>query len=594
MAKSTDRKEGCARWTAVHRALPAGLAVLCASFAGVCWSQQVTDEFRINKVRVELPASERFETITFYETDAEGNPRAVLPPSRAAPIDIPPSTGRAVPEPFLEHYGVLLVHAAPGLDRAELEQVVDRYNRTAGVARRHRAFIGRSSYGNPAYGSGNVDQILINEVFVRFKRHTARDRAEAILRSLGAEIKETPQNLDEDSYLVQFPGKPGHVVRGLSNRLDSHEDVEYAQPNFIVIDQRRMPGGLASAGCSLQCPEDVAAVPAGDPYLKKQWHLNNLGLVGSFGADVNAFNAWRVTQGDSSIVVAILDEAIQENHPDLPGTFLTAWSAFEPSPEYECDSVVPGVGNAHGTAVAGLLAAVHKNGKGVRGIAPGVTVLPVRSHCGLASPLSVVKSAINYAVERAQVLSMSWSLSGTALDRVEITNVINQAVQAGKVLVIAADNEGGTFPGVAYPASLAKTMAVIAVSATDTKDALQRKSPSCSWTTNSSADTVAAPGVLLYTTDVTGTGGYCTSGNNSDYVIFDGTSGSTPIVAGIAALMLSMDKELSPAEIRNRLRLTARHPDPASRPGDASGWGLGWGRVDACRALNGEQCMRSP
>jgi subtilisin family serine protease len=321
--------------------------------------------------------------------------------------------------------------------------------------------------------------------------------------------------------------------------------------------------------------------------------LNNLGLVGTRNADVNAFNAWRVSEGDPSVVVAILDDAIETNHEDLRGQFEGAWSAFPASGSNNCSGVVPSANNQeHGTAVAGLVGAIGKNGKGVRGVAPLVKLLAVRMICGAALPDAVVEAALAHAAQHAQVLSMSWSLEVPGADLPEITATIQEIVDMGRVLVIAADNQGGVVQGAFYPASLAASMPVIAVSATDTSDALQEASESCAWTTNNSRDTVSAPGVLLYTTDQSGDKGYCTSGNNSNYVVFDGTSGSTPIVAGIAALMLSRKGDLTPTQVRDKLRQTARHPDRDGRPDDANGWGLGYGRVDACRAIDGTFCIR--
>jgi subtilisin family serine protease len=590
MSKVADCRDGLERRNLDRRASLL-LRTLCLALLWLtAGPQAVADQFFMQKKAVEMAPSTRFETITIYETDSAGNPRALVLPSRAAPLIVPPQIGRLAVEPYLEQYGVVLVRMAPAVNRAELDPIVERYNRS--VAGRLRAFTGREADGNPMYSSGNVDRLVVNEVFVRFRPRTDRAVAEAFLRSRGAEVITAPDNVDTDSYLVRFTGESGQATRELSNRMDAASEVAFAQPSFITIDHRRLPGGAAAAHCSLACPEDVPLSPGGDPYLKKQWHLNNTGTVGTRNADINAFNAWRVSEGNPSVVVAILDDAIQTNHEDLAGQFAGVWSAFPPSASNNCSSVVPGPNNEHGTAVAGLVGAIGKNGKGVRGVAPLVKMLAVRMICGAALPDPVVKDALTHAAQHANVLSMSWSLDGPAGNVPEITAKIQEVVNTGRVLVIAADNQGAIVQGAFYPASLAESMPIIAVSATETSDALQEASTSCAWTTNNSRDTVSAPGVLLYTTDQMGDKGYCSSGNNSNYVVFDGTSGSTPIVAGIVALMLSKKGDLTPTQIRDKLRQTARHPNRESRPDDGNGWGLGYGRVDACRALEGGWCWR--
>jgi subtilisin family serine protease len=157
------------------------------------------------------------------------------------------------------------------------------------------------------------------------------------------------------------------------------------------------------------------AIP-NDTLFGDQWHLRNTGQNGAFsGADVNAANAWDGSQGYGSagIRIGILDDGVQTDHPDLSANIVPGYDFYDqdsnPNPEGAYDN--------HGTAVAGVAAAVINNSLGVAGIAGGCKILPVRimhatDDSGFAdvSSLSDVYRALVYAGDNADVLSCSWGL----------------------------------------------------------------------------------------------------------------------------------------------------------------------------------------
>jgi hypothetical protein len=146
MSKGVDRHDGLARRNLGRRASVV-LRTLCLTLLGLtAGPPAVADQFFMQKKAVEKAPSTRFETITIYETDSAGNPRALVLPSRAPLLVVPPQVGRLAVEPYLEQYGVVLVRMAPAVSRAELDPVVERYNRS--VAGRLRAFSGREADGN--------------------------------------------------------------------------------------------------------------------------------------------------------------------------------------------------------------------------------------------------------------------------------------------------------------------------------------------------------------------------------------------------------------------------------------------------------------
>jgi Subtilase family len=558
---------------------------------------QSEDSFAMGKKTTNFMRSTRFETVTFYEARSIDAALRVVNPSRAVPLAVPENIGRTMFLPSLERFGVMLIELAPTVAPDAILPLVRSYNERGRTTGQQVAFPGSQREGNPIYFAGSVDYVLVNEAIVQFRKGTDPRVIAGLLREVGAEIVREPADIGREPYVVRFPGVSGHGARALSNRLDALEPVVYSQPDFVGIDPQRLPvsGQTSGGACDLICTDPVSTASSGDPFLVNQSHLDNLGTNGKLHADINAKKAWQITQGSPSIIVAILDDLVEIAHPDLqqPGKIHAPWNAL--LADGSASSLVLKQSDVHGTAVAGLAAAVANNGVGVVGIAPNVKIMPVRVFDGATFRHSAMALAIEHAADQAQVLSMSWTLGWES--QVPTAGFLRMqaalqyaSVDKGRVLVFSAGNDNNTPAD--YPASRTAEFPIIAVSATDEWDQLKKKvsQDPCGWGTSIGRDTVAAPGYNLHTTDRTGSAGYCTSGAASDYAKFDGTSAAVPLVAGTAALMLSADPTLTPLQVRTRLQQTAEHPNPGARPDDLSGWGLGWGRIDACRALQGTNC----
>ncbi len=229
--------------------------------------------------------------------------------------------------------------------------------------------------------------------------------------------------------------------------------------------------------------------------------------------------------------------------------------------------------NSHGTHVSGLAAAATNNGIGVAGVAGYPTgtgsIMPLRAldtqGSGYASDII---DAINYAADNgADVINMSLSGSGYSS---AMQTAVNYATSQGVFIAAAAGNSGSTSMG--YPAGYDNVTGVAA-----TTNQNERASFS---TYNSSVD-LAAPGLNIYSTMPT----YATYdsgvwGASLNYDWMSGTSMSTPIVAGVGAMIRSIKPNYTAANVALRLQNTAQHLGPAGR-NDYFGWGL----VDALAAL---------
>ena len=317
-----------------------------------------------------------------------------------------------------------------------------------------------------------------------------------------------------------------------------------------------------------------------DTYDHLQWSLNNNGQsFGTPSADIDAPEAWNLTHGNNTIIIAIIDEGVDLNHPDLKDKLVAGYDATGNG-----TGGAPSGDDAHGTNCAGIAAAITDNSLGIAGVAWEAKIMPIRiaygdGAGGWVTQDSWIADGINWAVNHgADVLSNSW---GGGEASTIITNAIENAKSNGRngkgaVVVFAAGNNNSS---VEYPAYLSNVLAVGALSPCD-----ERKSPtSCDgefwWGSNYGPELdICAPGVLMYSTDIQGSSGY----SDGDYYSkFNGTSSATPVVAGVAALILGLNPNLTATEVENILKTTA--DDLGS-----SGWDqyTGYGRVNAYKALS--------
>jgi hypothetical protein len=268
---------------------------------------------------------------------------------------------------------------------------------------------------------------------------------------------------------------------------------------------------------------------------------------------VNAPEAWARGYRGQGIIVAVVDTGVDYNHADLDANIWTntreiAGNGIDDDRNGYIDDVrgwdfVQGDNDAmdvegHGTHVAGTIAA-ENNGVGNTGVAYGARIMPVRVLNGSGSGTTVdIARGIRYAADNgARVINLSLGGGYSA----DIANAVTYASQRGAVVVMASGNDGAAVPG--YPAQLATTTG-IAVGAVDRFK--QAATFSNAAGTNSAMQYVVAPGVDVYSTQLGG-----------GYKLLSGTSMATPHVAGVVALMLSANPNLTAAQVRSILTSTA-------------------------------------
>jgi len=355
-------------------------------------------------------------------------------------------------------------------------------------------------------------------------------------------------------------------------QLRQRPDIEFAEPNY-----RR-----------------TRTLAPNDQNYPLQWHYPLINLP----------QAWDITTGASSVVVAVVDTGILASHPDLLGKTGQGYDfirdaanaldgdGIDPDPEDPGDAGVAGNSSFHGTHVAGTIAAATGNATGVAGTSWATTLMPLRV-LGLNGGTSYdIMQALLYAAQlpndsggvpaqRADIINLS--LGGYGFSQTE-QNVINQVRNQGVMIVAAAGNDASGSPF--YPASY---NGVISVSAVDIN---RQAAP---YSNFGPLVDLAAPGGNT-ATDINGDGypdGVLSTGGDDltgsiqyVYRFLQGTSMAAPHVAGVLALMKALAPALLPADVDN-LIVNGQLTTDLGAPGRDNIYGHGL--IDAHRAVAAAQ-----
>ncbi|AST06122.1 peptidase S8 [Anoxybacillus flavithermus] len=234
--------------------------------------------------------------------------------------------------------------------------------------------------------------------------------------------------------------------------------------------------------------------------------------------------------GKHSVTVAVIDTGMDTKHPELKGRLLPAYNAMNPAG-------AP-IKDVHGTHVAGIIGANANNGVGAHGVNPNVKILPIDVFGGGwgASDYTIAQGIL-YAIEKgAKVINMS--LGGYFSSPI-LEEAVKKAIDAGITVVAAAGNEATDMYSI--PASYE---GVISVGATDSKNKLAEFS-----NYGPSVDLVA-PGADVYSP-------IYDYAKGSSFAELSGTSMASPVVAGVASLLLSKYPSLKPYQVEWILERTA-------------------------------------
>ena len=388
---------------------------------------------------------------------------------------------------------------------------------------------------------------------------------------------------------MQVVRATGLTADELAARLATDPDVEFAVPS-----QRRRAHAVVPNDPYYPAGQTVVTPAVG------QWYLRP--PDSSMPASIDAVGAWALTTGSASVVVAVLDTGVRYDHPDLAGKlhpgydFVTSTIASNDGDGRDADASDPGDWVAagacgagkpaessswHGTKVAGLVGAATDNAIGMASAGRNTMVLPVRvlGRCGgddgdiLAAMLWAAGLSSDPAPNRHPARVLNLSFGSTGVCSAGYRTVLAQLAAAGVTVVSSAGNDEGL--AVSTPANCPGVIAVAGVRHTGTKVGFSSLGPEVALAAPA-GNCVNVSGSCLYpllTTTNAGTTVPATNGYSSSSDASLGTSFSAPLVAGTAALMLSVNPSLSAAQLRTALQSSAR-PFPNSGAGPS---------VAACR-----------
>jgi len=380
-----------------------------------------------------------------------------------------------------------------------------------------------------------------DSIIVKYKKNASPEMRKQARSLVKAKISDLNSDEVDDNFTSLFSGRLAKFkISGMSakeaiERLKSHQAIEYVEPDYRV---------------------SIAATP-NDPRFEDLWGLNNEGQTGGTAdADIDAPEAWLISTGSRDVVVGVIDTGVDYSHPDL------AANVWVNSGEIAGDGIdndgngyvddVHGINaitdagdpmddEGHGTHVSGTIGASGNNGVGIVGVNHDVSIAGCKflAADGTGSTSGAIK-CIDYMVGlknsgvNLRVLNNSWGGGGYSQ---ALADAITASEEADILFVAAAGNDAvDNDVNPHYPSNYENDN-VLSIASTDSRDNMSGFSQ---WGLTS-VD-MGAPGSAILST-IPGGG----------YASYSGTSMATPHVAGAAALVLSVNPDLTTLELKELL-----------------------------------------
>ncbi|UZR96492.1 S8 family serine peptidase [Chondrinema litorale] len=409
----------------------------------------------------------------------------------------------------------------------------------------------------------------LDTITVQFKDGTSCVLRFQIFNKFGLEVIEQISYLPR-SYTVRLTSFSKRNPLKIVSELRKHKEIKIAEPD-------------------LSTQVSLNYIPS-DTLYKDQWYLNNSGGTYSLkaGADVKAEGAWKFTKGVRSVRVCIIDNGFNLSHPDL-----VAMDKIVAAKEFGSAKSKKDI--THGTACA-LLAVAEENGQGMVGLAPKCSLMPLSMPTWLSDNIYI--EMLQYAMDNfADVISCSWSTSAWNFPlSTKLKALLHKVSTEGRrnkkgcIIIFAAGNENrpinGNKDGHASHHGFAIYPDVIAVGASNSLD---RRA---SFSNYGKELTVCAPSYGFPGKEIN-VPQYTDSNEQHQLYKIGGTSCSTALVAGLVALVLSVNPDLSSSEVKRIIIETADKIDLNNANYDTNGHSeyFGFGRINAQKAV--EMAMKT-
>ncbi|MGQ7276365.1 S8 family peptidase [Brevibacillus thermoruber] len=371
---------------------------------------------------------------------------------------------------------------------------------------------------------------LEKSAHIKTLRHNTRDRSHYVEHEVVVRFSPRPDQAAIQKLLASVDGRikrdygqamiiKSHslTTRQLMKKLAEHPDSVYAEPNYLLLPNRR----------------------PNDPYYREyQWNLPLIGMEQS----------WDISRGSSDVVVAVVDTGIDLRHPEFAGKLVDGYNVLE-------DNNVPQDDNGHGTHVAGVIAAKTNNADGIAGMSWNGKLMPIKAigADGAGSAFDIAQGIYWATDHGADVINLS---VGNYTSSAALKEACRYAFDHNVVLVAASGNDATNQPS--YPAAYEEVMSVAAV---------DHNRQRADFSNFGDYVDVAAPGVDIPSTYI-----------HSDYAALSGTSMACPHVAALASLIRSVSPHLKNTEVMQIIRQSSVDLGP---PGKDKLYGFGMIDVNA-------------
>ena len=353
----------------------------------------------------------------------------------------------------------------------------------------------RAELVRPALKGTSGSEVVIDEEFyVKLKANVSVVKLNKLMLQLGCVLAKK-YSYGSQTYLIKATAANGFDGLKMANLFFESGLFEYAEPDFRAFDMLH-----------------TAPPPPNDPLYNLQWaHLND-GSANQFngvaGTDIDVDEAWTITKGKPTIRIAVIDEGVQRNHPDLVNNIDPLGFGLNAANASTGDILA--TTRSHGTSCAGIIAAEANNGIGMAGIAPLCKIIPVNltiNTSGTFGTSAQLAQCIDWAWNQggADVLSNSW---GGGLSSSLVQDAIKRATTLGRggKGAIVLFSSGNNDAGLVNPAIFPETIAVGGIDMCNKRKAPTSCDSEVFWGANYGVGLdIVAPTVKIATTCVTGT-----------------------------------------------------------------------------------------
>jgi len=411
-----------------------------------------------------------------------------------------------------------------------------------------------------------------NRIFVQNQQKFQNSKIDILNTNNGLKsIILTGNKKMEDTYVINLDSDK--QIEELIELYRLTDLFEYVEPNFVGHGH----------GYSQTTPNDT--------FFNRQWSHYNDGTFSlsnsTVDADIDSELAWDITQGNSNLIIAILDSGLKLDHPEFAGRIWTNPSEVQDGSDTDSNGFIDDINggwdfvnndnnptddHGHGTNVAGIAVASGNNSNGYAGVNWNSKIMVCKilddNNSGFYSWWA---DAIYYAVDNgASVINLSAGGNGSST---LLENAINYAYNNNVVIVVSTGNQNSV---IQYPARYTNAFAVGSTDSDDTRSAPFFWSSTSGSNFGPELDFVA-PGNYIY--------GLSYSSNTNFNTYWGGTSQAAPHVAGLVSLLLSVDSNLTVDQIRTILEESSE--DQVGDSDDTIGWDqyYGHGRINAYNAL---------